>query len=156
MGRGVVQFPTEAPDDGDAVLMVSAPREGLPRKPARTGRGVVQMPAEVPDDGDAMILASSRNPPAPRAAPMPAAAAPVAAPEPDPPVAEATPESGAEFLPSRPTAVRDADKVMKHDLSIWDPRARLQQVKQAAKANSFDTTAAQGPASAWLRGLKKG
>jgi hypothetical protein len=52
----------------------------------------------------------------------------------------------------------EADRVAKHDLSIWNPAARLAAVKQAAKANGFETTA--GPAapafsSDWLNKLRK-
>jgi hypothetical protein len=89
----------------------------------------------------------------PARAPTPAPPAPRA---PEPASAPEEGASDAEILPSQAAQARDPDLVLKHDLRIWDPRARLQQVKQAAKAQSFDSTgAASGPASPWLRGLKK-
>lgn len=151
LGRGRVVIPTEVPDDGDAMLLPSTPRADAPPPRPKGGRGAMPvLPATAPDDGDAMILTS-----APRPAPRPPAPA---APAPPPPVPEASEDAGAagsELLPSRPTSVGDADKVMKHDPSIWDPRGRLAQVRQAAKAQSFETTAVQGPSSGWLAGLKK-
>lgn len=147
LGRGVVQMPSEVPDDGDAVLLQGNPRaDAPPPRAAKPGRGVVHIPVEVPEDGDAMLLPS-------RAPPPMAAAQP-----PQPPAVEPEGgESGAELLPSGRSMVRDPDKVLKHDPSIWDPRARLAQVKQAAKALSFDATGGTttAPASGWLRGLRK-
>jgi hypothetical protein len=138
MGRGRVEFPTEVPEDGDAEILVTTPSKPKPASQGR-GRGVVPtLPTVAPEDGDAMILPS--RPLAPPPAPEPVEHG----------------DTGAEVLPSQPMHARDPDKVLKHDPSIWDPRARLQAVKQAAKAQSFETTGvAQGAASPWLNGLRK-
>lgn len=138
----------EVPDDGGAMLLPSTPRaEPRPRRPPE--------PASIPEDDGARLMpppppAPAEEDPEPPAAP---GGGPAAA-EPPRPVAP-PPGGDAELLPSRAAATQDADKVLKHDPSIWDPRARLAQVRQAAKAQGFETTAPrQGPTSPWLRGLR--
>jgi hypothetical protein len=157
-----VTAPAEAkrqalPEDGGAMLLPGTPRAGAPapRQP-RAGRGVVQFPTEPPEDGDAMLLT-----PAPRAAPPSVAVpAPQAAALVPAGWADAPAHEGSELLPSMPASPRAADegdKLAKHDLSIWNPAARLQLVKQAAKAQGFESTAprAQPFGSEWLNRLRR-
>jgi hypothetical protein len=135
--------PAAPEDDGGAVLLTAT--AARPRAPARA----LPPPAETEDDGGVELLGS-------RAARAPIAAPVVASERAAAWEAAAAESNGAELLPSLPSNAQDAEKVAKHDLSIWDPRARLAQVKQAAKALSFETTA--GPSassSAWLNGLRR-
>jgi hypothetical protein len=151
--------PAPEPDESGAMLLPGNPRDTAPPPRApRVGRGVIPvMPVgPPPDDGDAMLLPSKPSPPPPRAAaahtpaPSPMSTAPAPLPT------SHGEETGAELLSSGPRLTRDADKLLKHDPSIWDPRARLAQVRRAAKANGFETTGVQeSTSSPWLTGLKK-